>query len=40
LGLLWLIPFAPFIAIGCGGAYYLRQRRKRVVVVETPQIEE
>jgi Domain of unknown function (DUF4349) len=39
LGLLWLIPFAPFIAIGCGGAYYLRQRRKRVVV-ETPQIEE
>jgi archaellum component FlaC len=40
LGLLWLIPFAPFIAIGCGGAYYLRQRRKRVAVVETPQIEE
>jgi archaellum component FlaC len=40
LGLLWLIPFAPFIAIGCGGAYYLRQRRKRVTVVETPQIEE
>lgn len=40
LGLLWLVPFAPFIAIGCGGAYYLRQRRKRVAVVETPQIEE
>lgn len=40
LGLLWLIPFAPFIAIGCGGAYYLRQRRKRVAVVETPPIEE
>jgi Domain of unknown function (DUF4349) len=40
LGLLWLIPFTPFIAIGCGGAYYLRQRRKRVAVVETPQIEE
>jgi archaellum component FlaC len=40
LGLLWLIPFAPFIAIGCGGVYYLRQRRKRVAVVETPQIEE
>jgi archaellum component FlaC len=40
LGLLWLVPFAPFIAIGCGGAYYLRQRRKRVAVVKTPQIEE
>jgi Domain of unknown function (DUF4349) len=40
LGLLWLIPFAPFIAIGCGGAYYLQQRRKRVTVVEIPQIEE
>jgi hypothetical protein len=40
LGLLWLIPFAPFIAIGCGGVYYLRQRRKRVAVVKTPQIEE
>ncbi len=40
LGLLWLIPFAPFIAIGCGGVYYLRQRRKRVTVVKTPQLEE
>jgi Domain of unknown function (DUF4349) len=40
LGLLWLIPFTPFIAIGCGGAYYFRQRRKRVAVVKTPQIEE
>jgi archaellum component FlaC len=40
LGLLWLIPFAPFIAIGGGGAYYLRRRRKRVAVVKTPQIEE
>ncbi|MCY7367650.1 MAG: DUF4349 domain-containing protein [Chamaesiphon sp.] len=40
LGLLWLIPFAPFIAIGGGGIYYLRRRRKRIAVVETPQIEE
>ena len=40
LGLLWLVPFTPFIAIGCGGAYYFRQRRKRVAVVETPQLEE
>ncbi len=40
LGLLWLVPFTPFIAIGCGGAYYLRQRRKRVAIVKTPQVEE
>ncbi len=40
LGLLWLVPFTPFIAIGCGGAYYFRQRRKRVAVVNTPQVEE
>jgi Domain of unknown function (DUF4349) len=40
LGLLWLVPFAPFIAIGCGSAYYFQRRRKRVTIVETPPIEE
>ncbi len=40
LGLLWLVPFTPFIAIGCGGAYYFQQRRKRVTIVQTPPIEE
>jgi archaellum component FlaC len=41
LGLLWLLPFAPFIAIGGGGVYYIvRRLRRRFTVVETPQIEE
>ena len=40
LGLLWLVPFTPFIAIGCGGAYYFQQRRKRVTIVQTPPIDE
>jgi hypothetical protein len=40
LGILWLVPFTPFIAIGCGGAYYLRRQRKQAAIVETSQIEE
>ncbi len=40
LGLLWLVPFTPFIALGCGGAYYFRRQRKQAAIVEPPQIEE
>ncbi len=40
LGLLWLVPFSPFIAIGGGGAYYFQRRRKGAAIVETPPIEE
>ncbi len=39
LGLLWLLPFTPFIAIGAGGIYYLRRRQRNVgssLNVETP----
>ncbi|WP_310488857.1 DUF4349 domain-containing protein [Chamaesiphon sp. VAR_69_metabat_338] len=45
LGLLWLLPFTPFIAIGAGGIYYLlRQRRQQSVgaslLAETSQEDE
>jgi archaellum component FlaC len=41
LGLLWLLPFTPFIAIGGGGVYYVvRRMRRRPAVLETQQIEE
>jgi Domain of unknown function (DUF4349) len=39
LGLLWLLPFAPFIAIGGGGIYYV-VRRLRQLPAKSPQIEE
>lgn len=40
LGLLWLLPFTPFIGIAVGGAYYIIRRRRQAPVVEIPQIEE
>jgi archaellum component FlaC len=40
LGLLWLLPFTPFIGVVVGGAYYIMRRRRQVSVVEAPQIEE
>ena len=37
LGLLWLLPFTPFMAIGAGGIYYaIGKRRQQLPVVETP----
>jgi archaellum component FlaC len=41
LGLLWLLPFIPFMAIGAGGVYYvIGKRRPQLPVVETPTSEE
>jgi hypothetical protein len=40
LGLLWLLPFTPFIGMAVGGVYYVRRVRRRSTVVEIPQIEE
>jgi archaellum component FlaC len=41
LGLLWLLPFIPFMAIGAGGVYYvIGKRRQQLPVVETPTSEE
>jgi archaellum component FlaC len=41
LGLLWLLPFIPFMAIGAGGVYYvIGKRRQPLPVVETPTSEE
>ncbi len=41
LGLLWLLPFIPFMAIGAGGVYYaIGKRRQQLRVVETPTHEE
>jgi archaellum component FlaC len=41
LGLLWLLPFIPFMAIGTGGVYYaIGKRRQQLAVVETPTSEE
>ena len=41
LGLLWLLPFIPFMAIGAGGVYYaIGKLRQPLPVVETPEGEE
>ena len=41
LGLLWLLPFLPFMAIGAGGVYYaIGKLRQPLPVVETPAGEE
>jgi Domain of unknown function (DUF4349) len=41
LGLLWLLPFTPFIAIGAGGVYYaIRRRRRQLSAVVTSTNEE
>jgi archaellum component FlaC len=41
LGLVWLLPFIPFMAIGAGGVYYaIGKRRQQLRVVETPTSEE
>jgi hypothetical protein len=40
LGLLWLLPFTPFIGMAVGGVYYVRRVRRRSTVVAIPQIEE
>jgi archaellum component FlaC len=40
LGLLWLLPFTPFIGVAMGGVYYIMRRRRQVLVAEAPQSEE
>jgi archaellum component FlaC len=40
LGLLWLLPFIPFMAIGAGGVYYVIDKRRQLPVVEVPPGEE
>jgi archaellum component FlaC len=40
LGLLWLLPFTPFIGVVVGGVYYIIRRRRQVPVVEAPQGDE
>ncbi|WP_310485691.1 DUF4349 domain-containing protein [Chamaesiphon sp. VAR_48_metabat_403] len=41
LGLLWLLPFIPFMAIGAGGVYYvIGKRRQQLPIVATPNSEE
>jgi Fe2+ transport system protein FeoA len=41
LGLVWLLPFAPFISIAVGGMYYaIRRTRRSTTVVEMPRWEE
>ncbi len=41
LGLLWLLPFIPFMAIGAGGVYYvIGRRRQPLSVVENPTSKE
>jgi Domain of unknown function (DUF4349) len=40
LGLLWLLPFTPFIGIVGGGVYYVVRRRRQTPVVQAPQVEE
>jgi hypothetical protein len=42
LGLLWLLPFTPFIAMAVGGVYYVRRQRNVVssLNVETSLVEE
>jgi archaellum component FlaC len=39
LSLLWLVPFAPFLALGAGGFYYYSKRRRPQPVVEVPSEE-
>jgi predicted DNA-binding protein YlxM (UPF0122 family) len=39
LGLLWLLPFTPFIAIGAGGVYYARKRQQRRASQDSTTIE-
>ena len=38
LGLLWLLPFAPFMAIGAGGVYYAIRKRQQRREIENPTI--
>ncbi len=40
LGLLWLLPFTPFIGIAAGGAYYAIRRRRQIRNVEIPSVEQ
>ncbi len=41
LGLLWLLPFAPFIGVAAGGMFYvIRRSRRATTVVEMPRWEE
>jgi archaellum component FlaC len=40
LGLLWLLPFIPFMAIGAGGVYYVIGKRRQISAVESPNVDE
>ena len=40
LGLLWLLPFIPFMAIGAGGVYYVISKRRQIPAVESPNVDE
>ncbi|WP_310410937.1 hypothetical protein [Chamaesiphon sp. OTE_8_metabat_110] len=40
LGLLWLLPFTPFIAIGAGGVYYAIRKHQRRAIANPTTIEQ